>query len=48
MTPTVAPVSRSAPGHLPRMDNRKAGVLFGVDGTLFDTNYLHVLAWWRA
>jgi HAD superfamily hydrolase (TIGR01509 family) len=25
-----------------------AGVLFDVDGTLLDTNYLHVLAWWRA
>ena len=26
----------------------QAGVLFDVDGTLLDTNYLHVLAWWRA
>jgi HAD superfamily hydrolase (TIGR01549 family) len=25
-----------------------AGVLFDVDGTLFDTNYLHALAWSRA
>jgi HAD superfamily hydrolase (TIGR01549 family) len=25
-----------------------AGVLFDVDGTLLDTNYLHVLAWWQA
>lgn len=25
-----------------------AAVLFDVDGTLLDTNYLHVLAWWRA
>lgn len=24
------------------------GVLFDIDGTLLDTNYLHVLAWWRA
>jgi HAD superfamily hydrolase (TIGR01509 family) len=23
-------------------------VLFDVDGTLVDTNYLHVVAWWRA
>jgi HAD superfamily hydrolase (TIGR01509 family) len=23
-------------------------VLFDIDGTLADTNYLHVLAWWRA
>lgn len=26
----------------------EAGVLFDVDGTLLDTNYLHVLAWWQA
>ncbi len=25
-----------------------AGVLFDVDGTLLDTNYLHVLSWWQA
>jgi phosphoglycolate phosphatase-like HAD superfamily hydrolase len=24
------------------------GVLFDIDGTLLDTNYLHVLAWWQA
>src|SRR4051794_18344794 len=24
------------------------GVLFDVDGTLVDTNYLHVVAWWKA
>jgi len=24
------------------------GVLFDVDGTLVDTNYLHVVAWWHA
>jgi HAD superfamily hydrolase (TIGR01549 family) len=29
------------------MDTR-AGVLFDVDGTLLDTNYLHTLAWWQA
>ena len=23
-------------------------MLFDVDGTLLDTNYLHVLAWWQA
>ena len=23
-------------------------VLFDLDGTLLDTNYLHTLAWWRA
>lgn len=26
----------------------RAGVLFDLDGTLVDTNYLHTLAWWRA
>ena len=26
----------------------RAGVLFDVDGTLVDTNYLHVTAWWQA
>jgi len=25
-----------------------AGILFDVDGTLVDTNYLHVVAWWQA
>lgn len=25
-----------------------AGVLLDVDGTLLDTNYLHVLSWWQA
>ena len=27
---------------------RRAGVIFDVDGTLLDTNYLHVTAWWEA
>src|SRR5437764_11672962 len=27
---------------------RRCGVLFDVDGTLVDTNYLHVVAWWQA
>jgi HAD superfamily hydrolase (TIGR01509 family) len=26
----------------------RPGVLFDIDGTLLDTNYLHVLAWWEA
>ncbi len=30
------------------MATNRAGVLFDVDGTLLDTNYLHVLAWWQA
>jgi beta-phosphoglucomutase-like phosphatase (HAD superfamily) len=24
------------------------GVIFDIDGTLVDTNYLHTLAWYRA
>jgi HAD superfamily hydrolase (TIGR01509 family) len=32
--------------HVP--SDRRPGLLFDVDGTLFDTNYLHTLAWWRA
>lgn len=27
---------------------RCGGVIFDVDGTLLDTNYLHVAAWWEA
>ena len=30
------------------MSDLRPGVLFDVDGTLLDTNYLHVLAWWEA
>lgn len=30
------------------MNRDRAGVLFDVDGTLVDTNYLHTLAWSRA
>jgi HAD superfamily hydrolase (TIGR01509 family) len=30
------------------MSDLRPGVLFDVDGTLLDTNYLHVIAWWRA
>lgn len=30
------------------MTNSPPGVIFDVDGTLVDTNYLHVLAWARA
>jgi len=28
--------------------NNRAGVVFDIDSTLLDTNYLHVLAWWQA
>jgi HAD superfamily hydrolase (TIGR01509 family) len=37
---------RYAGTHVPVATN--AGVLFDIDGTLLDTNYLHVLAWWQA
>src|SRR5690349_10884203 len=30
------------------MPTPRPAVLFDVDGTLLDTNYLHVLAWWQA
>lgn len=29
-------------------DQLRPGVLFDVDGTLLDTNCLHVLVWWQA
>jgi phosphoglycolate phosphatase-like HAD superfamily hydrolase len=29
-------------------DEIRGGVVFDVDGTLLDTNYLHVTAWWEA
>jgi phosphoglycolate phosphatase-like HAD superfamily hydrolase len=29
-------------------DERNGGVVFDVDGTLLDTNYLHIAAWWEA
>ncbi len=30
------------------MTDTPAAVLFDVDGTLLDTNYLHVMAWWES
>jgi HAD superfamily hydrolase (TIGR01509 family) len=30
------------------MDESARGVLFDVDGTLVDTNYLHAVCWWEA
>jgi len=30
------------------MTGSAGGVIFDVDGTLLDTNYLHVAAWWEA
>ncbi|HLN77306.1 MAG TPA: HAD family hydrolase [Nocardioidaceae bacterium] len=29
-------------------EDLRPGVLFDVDGTLLDTNYLHALSWWQA
>ncbi|MFD0822605.1 HAD family hydrolase, partial [Micromonospora zhanjiangensis] len=29
-------------------DNRPAGVLFDIDGTLIDSTYLHTVSWWEA
>ncbi len=29
-------------------DRQRGAVIFDVDGTLLDTNYLHVTAWWEA
>src|SRR3712207_5304394 len=43
------PAGRSAPGEDGAMTSApRPGVLLDVDGTLLDTNYLQVLAWWRA
>src|SRR5207302_284443 len=39
-------VRSGATGINPLVD--RPAVLFDVDGTLTDTNYLHTLAWWRA
>src|SRR5918911_585184 len=33
---------------MPSTSSRRRGVLFDVDGTLVDSNYLHTLAWARA
>ncbi|MDP9403298.1 MAG: HAD family hydrolase [Actinomycetota bacterium] len=30
------------------MPDARPAVLFDIDGTLVDTNYLHTVAWWRA
>ena len=34
--------------HDPMTRNEQGAVLFDLDGTLLDTNYIHTLAWWRA
>ena len=43
----TAPADDQAAGNDPGGAELKA-VLFDVDGTLVDTNYLHVVAWWEA
>jgi HAD superfamily hydrolase (TIGR01509 family) len=51
--PARSPVNRPA-GHpgagddAPVTQDKRPGVLLDVDGTLLDTNYLQVLAWWQA
>src|SRR5919112_320916 len=40
--------ARPTPTEGDPMPDLRPGVLFDVDGTLLDTNYLHVLAWWQA
>ncbi len=42
-------MSARGSGHCADMSpSLSPGVLFDIDGTLLDTNYLHVVAWWRA
>lgn len=33
---------------VPTSQPSRRGVIFDVDGTLADTNYLHIVAWWQA
>jgi HAD superfamily hydrolase (TIGR01509 family) len=35
-------------GREPPQGQRRAAVLFDVDGTLVDSSYIHTLAWWQA
>jgi HAD superfamily hydrolase (TIGR01509 family) len=35
-------------GQPPLRGQRRAAVLFDVDGTLVDSSYIHTLAWWQA
>ena len=41
-------MTRHYPGNGAAMADSPAAVLFDVDGTLLDTNYLHVMAWWES
>lgn len=42
-------VQKAAPGYIEAMTGPlRPGILFDIDGTLVDTNYLHSLAWSRA
>jgi phosphoglycolate phosphatase-like HAD superfamily hydrolase len=47
----AAAMIRAVPGTVHGMGTkaaRRRGVLFDVDGTLIDSTYLHVVAWWQA
>src|SRR5580693_6130493 len=53
----ISPSSLAGGGESPGVDGEtrmsteaplRPGVLFDMDGTLMDTNYLHCIAWWRA
>jgi HAD superfamily hydrolase (TIGR01509 family) len=44
----TAGLHQSRVGNTLTMSSLRPGVLFDVDGTLVDTNYLHTLAWSRA
>ena len=41
-------MARHYPGSGGCMTHSAAAVVFDVDGTLLDTNYLHVIAWWES
>lgn len=41
-----ASMSETTPG--PGSTSSVGAVLFDLDGTLVDSNYLHVTAWWEA
>lgn len=41
-------MTQPAPGADPAGDRRPTALVLDVDGTLLDTVYLHVIAWWEA
>lgn len=46
--PAAAPSAPGARGAVPSDGPRRAGAVLDVDGTLLDSNYLHVVAWAEA